>query len=162
MSPEGFELDTSTDILLTFEIYKSFSYDEKEKFLKSQDGEVFFRKIRFSPMFKSLPASTARLVDILAGTAQTGYFSREGKLGGSPAEEIESAVFPDKRLMSNVVESAIQASINDPPEYWIKSSDLTRMFKASPESIDAALKDSLDDGRIAKGTYANEAIYASC
>jgi hypothetical protein len=159
--PEDFELDTTADLLLTMEIYKSMPDEDKDKFIKSIDGQIFFKKIRFSSFYKALPSTTARLIDMLAGTENTGYYGREGKLDGAPADP-EPQIFGDKRLSPNQVESMIQASVSDPQDYWIKASELARVFKASTESIDAALKDGQDDGRIVKGMLGNEIVYANC
>lgn len=159
MPNEDFNLDTQADILLMTEIFKSLSRDEKDRFLNSQDGQVFFRKIRFSPLYKGLPSTTARLVDMLAGTANEGYYDSEDKL--SETSEAPSG-FQDKRIASNLVENSIQASINDPIEYWVRGSDLMRVFKASAASIEASLHEALEDGRISKGFYNNEIVYASC
>ena len=82
-----YTLDQNTDINLTIELYKGMNYTDKEKFIKSNDGMVFFREIRYSPLFKGLPAQTARLVDILGGTYNGGTHSREGQL----AEQFQTA-----------------------------------------------------------------------
>lgn len=155
---EDYKLSPTDDLVLTMEIYKSFSYEDKQKFIASQDGEIFFRKIRYSPLFKGLPSTTARLVDILAGTAQGGYYAREGELEGAPAEDI--SLFDDKRLNQQHVESCIMASVTEPHEGWISRTDLMKKFKSSGESIEAALTDALQDGRIAKIVSGGECYYA--
>jgi hypothetical protein len=151
------------DINLTMEIYKSFSYEDKQKFIDSQDGQVFFRKIRYSPLFKSLPSTTGRLVDMLAGTYQGGYYAREGELEGAPADPVPQeplSLFNDKPLNSQHVESQIMASVTEPEQGWITRTSLMRQFKCSAESIEAALKDAIEAGRIAKVVGGGEAHYA--
>ena len=150
------------DINLTMAIYKSFSYDEKQKFIDSQDGQVFFRKIRYSPLFKSLPSTSARTVDMLAGTYQGHAYSKDGQLDGCVAEPMPEnpSFFEDKRLINNEVESRIMASVTEPHEGWIARTNLMREFKCSAESIEAALKDGIEAGRIAKVVGGGEAHYA--
>lgn len=156
-------LSQHDDILLTYAIYKSFSYEDKQKFIDSQDGQVFFRKIRYSPVFKSLPSTSARMVDMLAGTYRGGYYAREGELEGAPADPIPQepiSLFNDKPLNSQHVESQIMASVTEPEQGWITRSSLMRQFKCSAESIEAALKDGIEAGRIAKVVGGGEAHYA--
>ncbi len=158
----GYTLSAHDDIALTIDLYKAFSYPEKEAFLNSSDGMVFARKIRFSKLAKGLTQKSLRTLDILAGTENAGYWGAEGKNEGAVAEPVveDASLYLDKQLQPNNVENSIRASVMDDQAIWTKSSDLMQQFHASAESIDRALEDSLADGRVAKVLYLNEWVYA--
>ena len=165
MSPEDFVLDTNLDIEITSALYANMPYKEREFFAKSADGQIFFRKIKYSPLFKSLPPTTARLVDMLSGTYDAGTYAREGQIDGAQPDPIQKenpAVYQDKDIFNNVAESMVQASVSEPVDGWTKTTDLMRHFKASPKSIEKALENAVLDGRIAKNVYNNQAVYACC
>lgn len=159
MSKE-YQLSQNDDVNLTIELYKSFSYTDKQKFINSQDGQVFFRKIRYSTLYKGIPSGAARLVDILARTDQGGYYTREGELQGALADPEDYSFFDDKQLNGQHVESCIMANVTEPQEGWVSRSTLMRRFKASAESIEGALQDGLEVGRIAKVVGSDECYYA--
>lgn len=157
-------LDAHTDINLTIELYKGFSYDEKQKFIKSNDGMVFFRKIRYSPLFKGLPAQTARLVDILGGTYNGGTHSREGQLAEefptAQHKEEPPAIFEHKSLNPSHVENCITVSSTEPADIWLPRMALMKHFKASGASIDKALDGAVTTGRVAALDGGNDRYYA--
>jgi hypothetical protein len=72
----------------------------------------------------------------------------------------EMHTFPDKRLNSDHVRRAIGAKVIDPQQYWTKQSDLCCAFRASPESIEAALFREVGEGRIAYELTDKEVLFA--
>jgi hypothetical protein len=163
--PEEFVVDTNLDIELTTAIYKGMPYSQRERFAKSADGKLFFRKVKYSPLFKSLPSTTARMVDMLSGTCDPDTYAKEGQIGGAhgePIQEENPAVYKDKEIFSNVAESMVQASVSEPVDGWTKTTDLMRYFKASPQSVEKSLENAVLDGRIAKSVHNNQTVYACC
>jgi len=156
------------DLLTTVSILKSMKDYQKTAFFESKDGKDFIKGlscvITNSEGQKEAVASLVKAVggfplekSIVLGESG---FSVPVELSVPQDRTGEMKNYPDKRLNSDHVYRAIGSTLLQPSQYWTKQSDLCFQFKASGESIEAALFRHVGEGRIAYEATEKELLFA--
>lgn len=163
------------DLMQTISILKSMKDYQKVFFFESKDGKEFIKSLSCGILCNEEQGKAVS--SLLKAVGHPGFNMKGesleknivlGEVGFSiPVEQAipqdrtaEMKNYPDKRLNSSHVMNAIGATVLQPSQYWTKQSQLCHDFKASPESIEAALFRAVGEGRVAYEKTDKELLFA--
>src|SRR5882724_3559814 len=150
------------DLQTTVALLKGMKDYQKIQFFESKDGKEFVKSL--CTEFYANEEQGLAIDSLVKAIGHEGFnfkgesiekrISLVDDMNYSPTElampidhTAEMKNFPDKRLNSDHVLRSIRAKVIDPQQYWVKQSDLCHQFKASAESIEAALFREVAEGR---------------
>jgi hypothetical protein len=148
------------DILTSLELLKGMKPYQKKRFFESPEGRDFIKSLPNGKGKTDLIVAVG-LVDLEKGMSIVELSTYSPETLSIPEDRTRDMMsYPDKRLNSDIVLRAILAKVMDPQQYWTKQSDLCHEFRASPESIEAALLCHVGEGRVAFEKTADQMLFA--
>ena len=136
------------DILTSVETLKALKPFQRQRFMESSEGREFVKGLPEGPRASMMEAVGLGRLEKHMSIVELSTYSPEPQ---TIPEDRTKAMggYPDRRLNSDLVYRAVLARVADPQLHWTRQSDLCHEFRASAESIEAALLQHVWGGRVA-------------